>query len=167
LLSGWVTRSRLISSKWEAFHSTEQLGAALPEGWKPVPFKKIKRHTEYSLVRDEGNTVVKAVSNASASGLVREIRINPKEYPIVQWHWKVTNVLKKGGVHKKEGDDYPARIYITFEYDPGKLGFFEKAKYKAAKMLYGQNPPLAAINYIWESKAPVDTVVPNPFADRP
>jgi hypothetical protein len=110
--------------------------------------------------------VVKAVSEASASGLTREIKINPKEYPIIQWRWKVGNILKKGDVHKKEGDDYPARIYITLEYDPSKLSFFEKAKYQTIKLLYGQYPPLAAINYIWENKAPVGTMVPNPYTDR-
>jgi hypothetical protein len=34
------------------------------------------------------------------------------------------------------------------------------------KLLYGEYPPLAAINYIWESKAPVGTMVPNPYTDR-
>jgi len=110
--------------------------------------------------------VVKAVAEASASGLTREIKINPKEYPVVQWRWKVTNILEKGDVRRKEGDDYPARIYITFEYDSSKLSFFEKAKYEAIRLFYGQYPPLGAINYIWESKAPVGTMVPNPFTDR-
>jgi hypothetical protein len=76
------------------------------------------------------------------------------------------NILKNGDVRRMEGDDYPARIYITFEYDPSKLSFFEKAKYKAIRSLYGEYPPLAAINYIWESKARVGTMVPNPYTDR-
>ena len=33
-------------------------------------------------------------------------------------------------------------------------------------MLYGEYPPLAAINYIWESKAAKGTIVPNPFTER-
>jgi hypothetical protein len=141
-------------------------GNALPDGWKPLTFKKIEKHTTYTLVKDGGAVVVKAVSEASASGLTREIKINLKEYPIVQWRWKVANVLKKGDVTKKEGDDYPARIYITFEYDTGKVGFFDKAKYEAARLLYGQYPPLGAINYIWESKAPKGTVALNPFTEQ-
>jgi hypothetical protein len=136
------------------------------DGWKPLTFKKIEKHTIYTLVKDDNIVVIKAVAEASASGLTREIKIDPKEYPIVQWRWKVMNILKKGDVHKKEGDDYPARIYITFEYDPSKLRFFEKAKYEAIRLLYGEYPPLAAINYIWESKAPVGTMVPNPYTDR-
>ena len=138
----------------------------LPPDWKPLTFRKIERHTTYKLVKDDHTVVIKAVAEASASELTREVKINPKEYPIIQWRWKVSNILKKGDVHKKEGDDYPARIYITFEYDPSKLSFFEKAKYKTIKLLYGQYPPLAAINYIWESKAPVETMVPNPYNDR-
>jgi hypothetical protein len=138
----------------------------LPLGWKPLTFKKIERHTTYKLVKDNDTVVIQALAEASASGLTREIKINPKEYPIVQWRWRVSNILKKGDVHKKEGDDYPARIYITFEYDPSKLGFFEKAKYETVKLLYGQYPPHGAINYIWESKAPIGTMVPNPYTDR-
>jgi len=146
--------------------SAATVGDTLPADWKPLTFRKIERHTTYNLVKDNDTVVVKAVSAASASGLIRETKINPKEYPIVQWRWKIENILKKGDVRKKEGDDYPARIYITFQYDPSKLSFFEKKKYQAIKLLYGEYPPLAAINYIWESTAPVGTMVPNPYTDR-
>ncbi len=146
--------------------SAATVGQGFPDGWKPLAFRKIENHTTYTLVKEDYAIVVKAVAEASASGLTREIKINPKEYPIVQWRWKVTNVLKKGDVRRKEGDDYPARIYITFEYDSSKVRFFEKAKYDAMKLLYGQYPPLGAINYIWESKAAVGTMVPNPYTDR-
>ncbi|MER3424857.1 MAG: hypothetical protein C4293_18185, partial [Nitrospiraceae bacterium] len=93
--------------------------------------------------------VVMATSEASSSGLIREIAISPRDYPIVQWRWKVGNLLKKSDVTRKEGDDYPARLYITFAYDPAKVGLFEKAKYEAARLIYGQYPPGGAINYIW------------------
>jgi len=146
--------------------SSEPAGKPLPEAWKPLTFTKIEKHTLYTLVKDEGTTVIRAVANASASGLIREIRIDPREYPIVHWRWKADNLLQKGDVHRKEGDDYPARIYIAFEYDGSKLGFFERAKFETAKLFYGKYPPLGAINYIWESKAPKGTIVPNPFTDR-
>ncbi len=146
--------------------SAATAGGPLPPDWKPLTFKKIEKHTTYKLVEEDHTVVIKAVAEASASGLTREIKINPREYPFIQWRWKVGNILKKGDVHKKEGDDYPARIYITLEYNPSKLSFFEKAKYETIKLLYGQYPPLAAINYIWESKAPIGTVVPNPYTSR-
>ena len=162
----WIPSVQSQSSIEAGNFSAEAPENTLPPGWKPLTFKKIDRHTTYTLVKEGNTVVIKAVAEASASGLTREIKINPKEYPIVQWRWKVTNILKKGDVHRKEGDDYPARIYITFEYDPSKLSFFEKVKYETIKLLYGQYPPLGAINYIWESKAPIGTVVPNPYTDR-
>lgn len=146
--------------------SAAKEGNGLPDGWKPLTFKKIERHTVYKVVKDGDTVAVKALSESSSSGLTREIKINPKEYPVVQWRWKVANVLKKGDVTKKEGDDYPARLYITFEYDSGKVSFFKKAQYETVRLLYGQYPPIGAINYIWESKAPEGTVVPNPYTDQ-
>jgi Protein of unknown function (DUF3047) len=139
-------------------------GAGVQEGWQPLTFKNIERHTSYRLVADDGTTVLEAVTDASASGLVRRVRIDPKEYSVIEWRWKVNNVLVKGDVHKKGGDDYPARLYITFEYDPAKLGFTDTLKYKSIKLLHGE-VPLRAINYIWESKAPEGTVVPNPYTN--
>ena len=166
LLLTWAVHADTPSVLEVGKFSIASEGSAPPEGWKPLTFKKIERQTVYTVVKDGEATAVKAVSEASASGLTREIKINLKEYPIVQWRWKVANVLKKGDVAKKEGDDYPARIYITFEYDAGKVGFFKKAQYETIRLFYGQYPPLGAINYIWESKAPQGTVAPNPYTDQ-
>jgi hypothetical protein len=146
--------------------SAAQEHGSFPSGWRPLTFSKISEHTQYFLVKNGDTVVVKAVSERSASGLVREISIDPKEYPIVEWRWKVENILQKGDVSRKEGDDYPARLYITFEYDSSKVGIFEKIKFEAAKLFHGQYPPIAAINYIWASNAPVGTIVPNPYTDR-
>jgi hypothetical protein len=141
-------------------------GTEFPENWKPLTFPKIKRHTAYTLIREGDSVIVKAVSEASSSGLTRDITIDPKEYPIVQWRWKIGNLLKASDVTRKEGDDYPARLYITFAYDSGRVSLFEKAKYEAARLLYGQYPPLGALNYIWDTKAAKGAVVPNPYTDR-
>jgi hypothetical protein len=139
---------------------------SIPQGWEPLTFKKINNHTRYTLVVDEGMRVVKAVSNRSSSGLIRKISIDPAEYPIITWQWKITNIFEKGDVTKKQGDDYPARVYVTFTYDPSKLSFMEKTKYNVARLLYGEYPPQGAINYIWGSKARQGTVVPNPYTER-
>jgi DUF3047 family protein len=146
--------------------SESQPGKIFPTGWEPLTFEKIPTHTQYTLVKDEDQVVIKAVSYHSSSGLTRKISIDPRQYPVVQWRWKVENTLKNGDVTEKSGDDYPARLYITFEYDSKKVGLFEKAKYEAAKLLYGEYPPIGAINYIWESKSPIGTIVPNPYTDR-
>jgi len=144
--------------------STSQVGQVMPDGWKPLTFKKIPKHTSYEVVKDGGVTIVKAVSEASASGLIKPVVIDPKEYPIVRWRWKIDNVLQRSDVALKEGDDFPVRLYITFEYDPDKISFGKKLKFKAGQALFG-DIPIAALNYIWETKTPVGTIVENAYTD--
>lgn len=141
-------------------------GDGLPDGWQPLTFKKISRHTRYTIVKDNGRGVVRAVSEQSASGLTKNISVDPKEYPVIDWEWKVSNILSKGDASKKEGDDYPARIYVAFEYDSSRVGFFGRAKYEMYRALTGRYPPLHVINYIWGNKAPSGSMVSNPSSDR-
>lgn len=144
--------------------SEGEVGTAVPEGWKPLTFKKIPRLTTYELVQDAENIVVKASSDASASGLTKEVKIDPKEFPVVRWRWKIDNLVKKSDATRKDGDDYPARLYITFEYDPDKVNFGKKLKYKAGQVIFG-DIPIGAINYVWETKAPVGSIIDNAYTD--
>ena len=144
--------------------SASQPNLGVPDGWKPLTFKKVPKPTQYELVRDGDVVVVKATSEASASGLTKEVKIDPKVYPIVRWRWKVENLLRKSDVSRKDGDDYPARLYITFEYDPDKVSFGKKLKFKAGQVIFG-DIPIAALNYIWDSKTPVGAFVDNAYTD--
>ena len=144
--------------------SVDQPGPGLPNGWKPLTFKKIPKQTEYVLVKEGEQVVVKAISEASASGLTKEVAINPKDYPIVRWRWKVEGLLQHSDVSRKDGDDYPARLYITFAYDPDQVSFGRKLKYKAGRALFG-DIPIGALNYIWETKTPVGTIIENAYTD--
>ncbi len=141
-------------------------GSDLPDGWQPLTFKKISRHTRYSVVRDNGRIAVKAISEQSASGLTKNVAIDAEAYPIIDWEWKVSNVLSKGDASKKEGDDDLACIYVAFEYDSRRLGFFGRAKYEMYRTMTGRYPPLHVINYIWGNKAATGSLVSNPSSDR-
>jgi len=141
-------------------------GGPLPAVWQPFTFKKIKQYTRYRFVDDSGQTVVQADSRNSASGLIRKVSLDPKEFHTISWRWKVSSVYTKGDVARKSGDDFPARVYITFAYNPSRIGFWEKAKYEAARLMYGKTPPLAAITYIWASRAPIGLMVANAYTDR-
>jgi hypothetical protein len=144
--------------------STASPGATAPDGWKPLTFKNIARYTTYEVVQNGDQIVIKAVSEASASGLARDVMIDPREYPIVRWRWKVENVLLRSDVRRKDGDDYPARLYITFQYEADKVRFTKKLKYQAARALFG-DIPIAALNYIWDTRTPVGTLVENAYTD--
>jgi hypothetical protein len=146
--------------------SSESPGESIPTHWEPLHFRNIHRHTQYELVNKDGTVAIQASADGSASGLIREIQIDPENYPVIQWHWKVMNVLEKENTSSKQGDDYPARIYIAFQRDPDRMGFWENAKHRIIKLFYGRYPPQAALNYIWASSAPKGLTLPNPYTDR-
>jgi hypothetical protein len=120
--------------------------------WRPVTFPKIREHTQYSIENQGRESVLRAESHASASAIVYRSPFNVYDYPMLRWKWKVANVYEKGNARTKEGDDYPLRIYVLFEYDPEKASTYDKAKYGLAKALYGEYPPHSALNYIWTSR---------------
>jgi hypothetical protein len=141
-------------------------GAALPEGWQPLTFPRVERHTRYQLVADEGTTVVRAEADASASGLIRRVEVDPARAPILAWRWKVAGVVAAADATRKDGDDYAARVYVAFKYDPARVSWFDRAKYALIKLIYGEYPPHAGINYVWDNRLAPGTILPNAYTDR-
>ncbi|MEO6110583.1 MAG: DUF3047 domain-containing protein [Nitrospiraceae bacterium] len=164
LIAPVVARAESPSTIEVGKFSSWMVGQAMPDGWKPLTFKKIPKHTSYEVVKEGESVVVKAMSDASASGLTKEVRIDPKEYPIIRWRWRVENLLKRSDVNRKDGDDYPARLYVTFEYDPEKTSFSKKLTYKAGRAIFG-DIPIGALNYIWETKTRIGTIVENAYTN--
>jgi hypothetical protein len=136
---------------------------ALPPGWKPQVFKKKKsaKQTVYTVVRDGDTLVVRAESVGAASGIEHEIPIDLQTYPVLRWRWKVDNIVAAGDPRRKDKDDYAARVYVTFAFEPDKASFGERMRYKTARRFFG-GVPFAALSYIWASSTPVGTVVESP-----
>jgi hypothetical protein len=141
-------------------------GNALPSGWQPIAFAEVERHTVYRLVQEDGATVVRAEAQSSASGLIRRIEIDLREYPILAWRWKIANVIENGDARRKEGDDYAGRVYVIFKYDSSRVSLLDRAKYGLATLAYGEEPPHAGINYVWDNRLPPGTTLPNAYSDR-
>ncbi len=134
--------------------------------WKPLYFPKIKKHSSYEIEAGGGDSYLKTTSNASASAIVYKKEFNVYEFPNIQWQWKVENIYEKGDAKTKAGDDYPLRIYIIFKYDPEKAEFWDKLKYKAAKLVYGEYPPHSSLNYIWASKEHKETLITSAYTEK-
>lgn len=140
--------------------------ADLDDGWEPLEFPKIDRHTNYRLVEEDGTQVIEASTDNSASGLIARLDLEPGESLMLKWRWKVSNVFDQGDARKKSGDDYPARIYVAFEFEPEKASWFERAKRKTVATVFGEELPGNAINYIWANRLPQGETVANPYAEE-
>lgn len=140
--------------------------ANLDDGWAPLDFPRIDRHTRYALVSEEDTQVIQADTDNSASGRIARVSIQPGEKLLMRWRWKVSTVFEHGDARQKGGDDYPARIYVAFAFQPEEAGLFERAKRKAAEVLYGNQLPGNALNYIWANRLPLGAMVPNPYTEE-
>jgi hypothetical protein len=119
-------------------------GAGDLTGWQDKTFKN---ETLYELVKGDLGIVLKADSKASASGLYREIKIDLVKTPCLIWSWKVDGILDSLDETTKNGDDYPARVYVVFS---GGM-FFWKTR---------------ALNYVWSNGLPIGSAWPNAFTNR-
>lgn len=135
-------------------------------GWEPLIFPNIDQHSRYELVTEDGQQVVKATTGGGASGMIARLALDPGDSLILRWRWKVSNVFEQGDARRKDGDDYPARIYVAFRFEPDKAGWFERAKRRTVSALFGEELPGNALNYIWANRLPEGELVPNPYTDQ-
>ena len=163
LLTGWSSAADILII--DRFSSGAGINGT-PSGWHPLHFPRIRRHTRYTLTQDGDNTVVMAVSNQSASAIFKEITIDPKNYPVLTWRWKVESVLKRGDGRVKSGDDYAARVYVTFLSDASDASLLAMMKRRLAKRIYGVDPPGRAINYIWANRIKKGASIPNAYTSE-
>jgi hypothetical protein len=137
--------------------------------WEPLIFPEIPRHTLYSIESDGATHYLKTESKASSSGLIYTGHFDVYRYPKIHWRWKVDNVYTGEQVNKartKEGDDYPIRIYIIFQYEPERADPLQRLTYAAAKRRYGEYPPHSALNYVWASNYSSESTMTNPYSSR-
>ncbi len=121
-----------------------------PDGREPMQLGDA-RPTTYRLVRFGGEVVLRAEAAGAASGLVRRIGADADRYPVLRWCWRVDGVLPAADLGSKDGDDAPARVFVTFDYDPGRLSIGERVKYEPLRAT-GHEVPLRALAYVWASE---------------
>lgn len=110
-------------------------------GWES---KSFEGETHYRIIDEDGRQVLRADSDGSASGLYRRIHIDLERTPVLNWSWKIDDILPGADERTRDGDDYPARIYVVFS---GGLLFWRTR----------------AINYVWSSHQPAGSVWPNAY----
>lgn len=140
-------------------------GSALPAGWEPLLLPDLKP-PEFALVADGASTVLRVSSSSAAGSLGHRLSADAVSHPMLRWRWKVDRVLDKADLQTKDGDDYAARVYVSFAVPESELSFTQRARMKIAKLVYGADLPAAAICYVWDNKHPLGTSRWNPYTDR-
>jgi len=108
--------------------------------------KSFKGDTVYTTEKEGDSTVVRAESSNAASGYFRNISLDSKKYPYINWSWKVQGVVPAEDPYSKAFDDYAARVYLVF---PGKLFWQTRS-----------------IVYVWSDRLPAGKIIASPYSDR-
>lgn len=105
--------------------------------------------TLYTVDRSERRPALHAISDQANSGLLR--RLDLTELPstvTLHWQWRIRNTLPESHVEqKRSGDDYAARLCVIFEDSIIPLR-------------------TRALNYVWSTQVPVDSIFPSPYSKR-
>jgi Protein of unknown function (DUF3047) len=146
--------------------SLAQPDGVLPGAWRPWRLSRLKKLTSYRLIDYNGSVVVKAMSAASASGLVHPLDIDPREFPVLQWRWKVPALIAGANNSRRNAEDAPVRVVLSFDGDTESLPLEDRVFFDRIRALTGYELPYATLMYIWENQAPAGTVIANPHSTR-
>ena len=117
------------------------------DGLRDWSSKVFSGTTQYHITRLDGKVVLHAISDVAASGLYRELPIDLRKTPYMNWSWRVDSVLSGVNEHKKSGDDFPARVYVVVS---GGF-FFWRTR---------------ALNYVFSSNQPEGSSWENPYTSN-
>ncbi len=122
---------------WFVSDFSEGMDDGIPQGWK---LDDKKKPIEITLVTEGGQWAVRFRSDDSAFGIYKKESFKIKDYPFLNWEWKVLELPKGGDFRNSDTDDQAAQVYVSF----GSLSLLNKAF-------------VQAVGYYWSSTAPVGT----------
>ena len=97
----------------------------LPDGWIKNEFFT-RSPMQYSFGTHQGVSAMRFATDDSASMLGRDMDIDLAQYPILTWKWLVEIPITSTISEKlREGDDHPARLFVTLETAKGERRAFE------------------------------------------
>jgi len=116
------------------------------KGWKMVSSFAVPP-TQYSKA---GKGIIKAESLGGRSSLFKEVKEKEKNYRILSWGWKISNVVHSAIETRKDRFDAAARVRIVF------------GKEKSYGIFGGGEPIGLKIEYIWAAHLPKGHIFDHP-----
>jgi hypothetical protein len=130
-------------------------------GWVHKPLSKLKHDTVYTLVQEDGRTVLRGAADGSASLYVARFKAAMVVPAALSWRWKTDALIPGADNRDKKREDAPLRVIVAFDGDRSTLPDVEQKRFKRARKLSGIEPPYALLMYIWSDKAAVESVIPS------
>jgi len=140
--------------------------AQIPAPWQVIQLNKNIASTQYRIRNWDSVTAIEAIADRSMALLARPVDINLQRTPVLCWRWRVDAPLITADMATKAGDDYAARVYVSFDLPDTSLSFLTRLALMLARNIFGQNVPDGALSYVWGNRYPVGTRMPNAYTER-
>ncbi len=124
--------------------------------WQPLVFRSIERTSDYEVDRDDaGRLLHRGESRCGASALVLSLadEIDLARTPRLAWRWRLERGLAVTDEHTAAGDDFAARVYVLFRFDPERASAWRRIEQGLGRRLFASEAPGETINYVWASRA--------------
>ena len=109
----------------------------IPDGWKGQNWGSPKY--DFRIETQAGRKVLHIKSRDDSSTISKEVKVDVKDRPILQWSWQAVTLPKGGDARKSATDDQAAQLYVTFPRFP-------------------QAVRSRIISYLWDTTAPTGAV---------
>lgn len=133
--------------------------------WHAVNIR-FKTPTVYSAHVVDGSPCIRAEARAAWSLQVASVPPGNAGSSMLSWRWYVPSLVADADTTVVGKDDSAVRVVVAFRGDRSKLDAAERATMSLARAIGGNELPYAAIQYIWEPRAAVDTILPNANTGR-
>lgn len=165
-LAAWVAPLILaLAGAAAAEPASQRLPAPGGDGWRPLALPRVQFATRYERVTKDGREALRATSDCSASAFVFGLDdVDLRRTPRLRWRWRIERGLDIPNERVKAGDDFAARVYLLFPFDPSRASVIARARHALGTRLFGDGLPGHAINYVWTSREPAGARWDNPFA---
>ena len=137
------------------------------EAWKPFVFGSIERHTRYVAVTDADAPWLRAESACAASARITPLDdVDLTATPILRWRWRVDEGLDVEDERTRSGDDFAARVYVMFRFEPERAGWWARMRHGLGRAAYDLEPPGTALSLVWSSREPEGASWRSPHGDE-
>jgi hypothetical protein len=120
--------------------SQQTVGAkSIPAGWSKYETIGGRPAYDFTVAEDEGRRALLLRSHNDHSTIAKEVRVNLRATPILEWTWKAVKLPAGADIRKKETSDLTAHIFVIWPRFPAMLRS-------------------RLIGYVWDTTAPVQTV---------
>jgi hypothetical protein len=132
--------------------------------WRDQALPGVGTPTRYSPTVDEDGAHVASMSRCSASALTLALPdLDLASTPRLRWRWRVDTPLDIPDERVREGDDFAARVYVLFAFDPESATAGEQVLHTFQSLVHGDDVPGTAVVYVWSSGEPEGERWDNPF----